>query len=160
VDRHDNVVVTGASKSTEALSDYYTAKYAGKDGALLWEQRYNGSRVSEGTPTKMAVDGSDNVVVTGHAVVGGFDDFYTAKYAATNGVLLWRSVTAVPAMTMIALIQSRWTTMATWSLRVTAKAIFIRPNMRERAGPFLGKAVPKSESRMGYRLWCRAGWQQ
>ena len=37
VDDRGNVVVTGTSNY-----DYYTAKYAAADGALLWEMRYNG----------------------------------------------------------------------------------------------------------------------
>src|SRR5438552_15185073 len=43
VDGSGNVVVTGFSNSSERESDYYTAKYAAADGALLWEQGYNGA---------------------------------------------------------------------------------------------------------------------
>ena len=37
----------------------------------------------------MAVDGSGNVVVTGYSDNGTNDDYYTAKYAAADGALLW-----------------------------------------------------------------------
>jgi hypothetical protein len=42
VDNNGNVVVTGSSYSANpaTASDYYTAKYASKDGALVWERRY------------------------------------------------------------------------------------------------------------------------
>jgi hypothetical protein len=42
VDRSGNVIVTGSSYNGDSSADYYTAKYAAADGALLWEQRYNG----------------------------------------------------------------------------------------------------------------------
>src|SRR5436305_1072410 len=38
VDRSGNVVVTGTSVDAATNYDYYTAKYAVADGALLWEQ--------------------------------------------------------------------------------------------------------------------------
>jgi hypothetical protein len=75
VDASGNVVVTGSSGG-----DFYTAKYAAADGALLWEKRYG-----DGYAISVAVDASGNVVVTGSS--GG--DYYTAKYAAGDGALLW-----------------------------------------------------------------------
>src|SRR5438034_962365 len=61
VDGSGSVVVTGASwNGTNA--DYYTAKYAAADGALLWEKRYNGPANSGDYARAVAVDGSDNVV--------------------------------------------------------------------------------------------------
>ena len=37
------MVVTGSSRNSLGFEDFYTAKYAGADGTLLWEKRYNGS---------------------------------------------------------------------------------------------------------------------
>jgi hypothetical protein len=91
-DRHGNVVVTGYSLNTNA--DFYTAKHAAADGTLLWEKRYNGAENAADQPNALALDWNDNVVVTGYTdesgdpyVVKG--DFYTAKYAAADGALLW-----------------------------------------------------------------------
>ena len=42
MDGSGNVVVTGASSYGNGAIDFYTAKYAAADGALLWEKRYNG----------------------------------------------------------------------------------------------------------------------
>ena len=89
VDGSGNVVVTGRS-----ASDYYTAKYAALDGALVWEKRYNGVGNRDDFATAVAVDSSGNVVVTGVSDSQNGDgyynsDYYTAKYAATSGALLW-----------------------------------------------------------------------
>jgi hypothetical protein len=65
--------------------DYYTAKYAAADGALLWEKRYNGPGNDDDWAQALAVDASGNVVVTGYSDW----DYYTAKYAAADGALLW-----------------------------------------------------------------------
>ena len=91
VDRSGNVVVTGSSATNYySASDYYTAKYAAADGALVWEQRYNGPGNSSDFAHALAVDSSGNVIVTGSSYGDGTGrDYYTAKYAATDGTLLW-----------------------------------------------------------------------
>ncbi len=88
VDGSDNVVVTGYSPGIGSGKDYYTAKYAVADGALLWEKRYNGTGGGSDSAYAVAVDGSNNVVVTGSSTGAGYD-YYTAKYAAVDGALLW-----------------------------------------------------------------------
>ncbi|HXJ57964.1 MAG TPA: PQQ-binding-like beta-propeller repeat protein [Verrucomicrobiae bacterium] len=89
VDGSGNVVVTGQSYRVGSSYDYYTAKYAAADGGLLWEQRYNGPANGGDVATALAVDRGGNVVVTGQSYNGTNADYYTAKYAATNGALLW-----------------------------------------------------------------------
>jgi uncharacterized delta-60 repeat protein len=89
VDGGGNVVVTGSSYRTNSSSDYYTAKYAAADGALLWEKRYNGLFNGSDQANAVAVDASGNVVVTGTSYNGTNSDYYTAKYAAADGALLW-----------------------------------------------------------------------
>lgn len=85
MDGSGNVVVVGYSNG-----DYYTAKYAAANGALLWEKRYNGPANQIDEATAVAVDSSGNVVVTGYSGdSNGNDDYYTAKYAAMDGALLW-----------------------------------------------------------------------
>jgi hypothetical protein len=82
VDSAGDVIVAGTS-----ASDYYTAKYASANGALLWERRY-----SRGDDQIMAMtlDSQDNVIVTGFSSGAGVGyDFYTAKYAAADGVVIW-----------------------------------------------------------------------
>lgn len=90
VDGNGDVVVTGASYNADIISDYYTAKYSGTNGALLWERRYNGPAHGEDYPTALALDQSGNVVVTGVSSASNLlPDYYTAKYSGTDGALLW-----------------------------------------------------------------------
>ena len=90
VDKSGNVVVTGFSAGSNGYGDYYTAKYAAADGALLWEKRYDGPANRQDGASAVAVDASGNVVVTGASQKLFFDsDYYTAKYAAADGTLLW-----------------------------------------------------------------------
>jgi hypothetical protein len=68
-------------------------KYAGVDGAILWERCFTGASDDGGSATAMTLDNEGNVLVTGST--GSEDpysiltDLYTAKYAASNGALLW-----------------------------------------------------------------------
>ena len=91
VDHRGDVVVTGSSfAGWDSLFDHYTAKYAGEDGALLWEIRYNGPANGDDQAQALALDANDNVIVTG---LSGSrvqaNDHYTAKYAASDGALIW-----------------------------------------------------------------------
>ncbi|MCW5551687.1 MAG: immunoglobulin domain-containing protein [Verrucomicrobiae bacterium] len=90
VDGNGDVVVTGASYNADINSDYYTAKYSGANGALLWERRYISPVNGEDYPTALALDQNGDVVVTGVSSASNLlPDYYTAKYAGTNGALLW-----------------------------------------------------------------------
>src|SRR5882672_9947091 len=75
--------------------DMLTIKYSGADGSVLWQKRYNGPANIDDQPQALAVDGNGNGVGTGSSL-GSFDslgnlnaDYYTAKYAAADGALLW-----------------------------------------------------------------------
>jgi hypothetical protein len=92
LDNAGNVIVTGYSDSniTPFRSDIYTAKYAAANGALLWEKRYNGPENSGDGAYGVAVDSAGNAIVTGYSGLRlVYTDYYTAKYAAVDGALLW-----------------------------------------------------------------------
>jgi uncharacterized delta-60 repeat protein len=92
VDGSGNVFVTGFSYNTNQNVDYYTAKYAAEDGALLWEQRYDGPVSGYDAAQGVLADGNDDIVVTGYSTGPGWTyDYFTAKYAGTNGLLLWQT---------------------------------------------------------------------
>jgi hypothetical protein len=88
-DASGNVIVTGQSRGNNYANDYYTAKYAAEDGALLWEQRYNGPANLDDSATDVAVDASGNVIVTGSSHNGTNYDAYTISYASVDGAQRW-----------------------------------------------------------------------
>jgi outer membrane protein assembly factor BamB len=90
IDASGNVLVTGRSYDYPSDNDYYTAKYSAANGKLLWQKRYNGPANGFDSPHGIAVDRNGNVVVTGDSGgIGYHDDFYTVKYAAADGALVW-----------------------------------------------------------------------
>ncbi len=92
IDLNGNAIVTGFSSARTngtASTDYYTAKYAAANGALIWEKRYNGTGNGNDAATALAVDTNGNVIVTGRSPNPTNSDYYTAKYAAANGALVW-----------------------------------------------------------------------
>ncbi|MEO8425993.1 MAG: hypothetical protein ABI651_02665 [Verrucomicrobiota bacterium] len=56
---------TSNSKSRGLIHDYYTAKYAAADGALLWEKRYNDPANGDDYASSLAIGPNGMVVVTG-----------------------------------------------------------------------------------------------
>jgi|GEM_PF-641641 len=90
LDGAGNVVVTGATSYGRGSMDYYTAKYAAADGHLIWEQYYDGPSHGADIAQAVAVDSAGNVAITGKSVMTGQGyDFYTVKYAAADGHMLW-----------------------------------------------------------------------
>jgi len=91
VDGSNNVIVTGYSASTNAYPynyDYLTIKYSSA-GIPLWTNRYNGPGNTDDEAIAVAVDGSNNVIVTGHSVGSkGNNDYATIQYSSA-GVPLW-----------------------------------------------------------------------
>jgi uncharacterized delta-60 repeat protein len=91
VDRSDNVIVTGASARSNALPlnfDYATIKYS-STGTPLWTNRYNGPGNSDDEACVVAVDRSNNVIVTGYSIGNASsNDYATVKYSSV-GVPLW-----------------------------------------------------------------------
>jgi hypothetical protein len=93
VDRNGNVVVTGYSYSgnTDYDYDYCTIKYDA-NGAQLWRRTYNNlahATNGEDYAWALAVDGSNNVIVTGMSYDDNTDfDYVTVKYG-TNGDTIW-----------------------------------------------------------------------
>ena len=92
IDSHGNVAVTGfAIDSGDDDKRYYTARYAGTTGELIWEKFFDGG-IGENLALAVAVDSVGNVIVTGGVVqspAAGQENFYTIKYAAADGAVLW-----------------------------------------------------------------------
>ena len=91
VDGAGDVVVTGYVYFLNRSQDYYTAKFRGSDGQLLWEQTEDGSLTGgEDVATALALDSAGNVIVTGNSYSSNETrDYMTIKYAGSNGSKFW-----------------------------------------------------------------------
>jgi len=87
VDSSGNVYVTGSIWNGTSF-DYATVKYT-PNGDTLWVRHYNGPGDGSDLPSRLAVDGSGNVYVTGNCFdsVTGVD-YATIKYSP-DGDTLW-----------------------------------------------------------------------
>ena len=102
VDPQGNVIVTGQSDGGlfGTGADIYTAKYAGSDGRLLWERRYNHATNRGDVANALAIDADGNVIITGSTTTNasaGRTDYYTAKYSGADGAILWEKLYNGPA---------------------------------------------------------------
>lgn len=96
IDAAGNVIATGT-----ADEDCFTTKYS-RSGEMLWQRSYAGSNNLPDHCRALVLDVAGNVVVTGtveksRTGVGRDDsDFYTAKYAANDGSVLWEKLVNGP----------------------------------------------------------------
>ena len=87
VDGNNDVIVTGSADNFSTI-DYATIKYSSA-GLPLWTNRYNQPGNYANNPAAMAVDGSNDVIVTGASGVNTTtNDYATVKYSST-GAPLW-----------------------------------------------------------------------
>ncbi|MDF7812052.1 SBBP repeat-containing protein [Hymenobacter sp. YC55] len=90
LDAAGNVYVTGTS-DRGGNWDYVTLKYASGNGQPQWEAHYDGPDSSYDEAAALALDGANNVYVTGLSYNrDGTNDYATLKYAAT-GQQLWEA---------------------------------------------------------------------
>ncbi len=85
-DKAGNIYITGAFKFS--TYDYLLIKY-NSIGDTLWTRRFNGSQNSWDYANAIAIDKTDNIIITGVARVGGVNgDCVTIKYDS-NGNQQW-----------------------------------------------------------------------
>lgn len=66
-------------------SDYWTARFDGRSGNLLWKSGYNGFRTGLDRVAAEAFDSAGNVVL----LLASESDFLTAKFDAVTGTNVW-----------------------------------------------------------------------
>ena len=84
VDAAGNVILIGGGGRI--------VKYAAADGTSIWDRQYDIFGGNEGSLNSVAIDAGGNVIVCGFVMTGGLasnEDYYTAKFSATDGALLW-----------------------------------------------------------------------
>ncbi len=86
-----NVYVTGYTWTLTGHYDFYTAKYNGSNGSLIWDKPFNSGSDNDDIAIGILVDVTGDVFVTGYASSAGNYDFQTIKYQKDNGNQLWQS---------------------------------------------------------------------
>jgi hypothetical protein len=100
VDAAGNVYVAGSTIQGEPFAyDFMTIKY-NSSGAEQWTRTYNGTGQGVDMETRIALDASGNIYVTGESLgslkkglrfpINTFADFYTIKYNSNGGVMWQR----------------------------------------------------------------------
>lgn len=85
-DAAGNVFVTGYTESSTGDTNWFTAKYDGVTGSLVWSDTFDGGVLGNDYARSLAVDTTGNAYVTGSVTTATGLDFYTIKYdgAATS----------------------------------------------------------------------------
>lgn len=86
----DGSVIATGTVVASGQNDMRTIKYAGADGAVLWDRAFATSGADIGWA--VAVDGRGGVIVTGESN----GDFKTIKYRSADGVATWQASYADP----------------------------------------------------------------
>jgi uncharacterized delta-60 repeat protein len=90
VDSNDNIYVIGPSFGSGTSDDYATIKYSPDSNQPVWVARYNGPANTGDWAYAVAVDGNDNIYVTGASVgSGGYSDYATIKYSPDSNQPVW-----------------------------------------------------------------------
>ncbi|MDZ4287031.1 MAG: Ig-like domain-containing protein [Prosthecobacter sp.] len=84
-DMFGNPIVTGYSQNADGTYDTATTKYAGSDGSILWQKRYNGQSNGNDLPRQLLVDPAGNVFISGLTTSSeGTTDSWVTRYVATE----------------------------------------------------------------------------
>ncbi|MCB1606226.1 MAG: PQQ-binding-like beta-propeller repeat protein [Xanthomonadales bacterium] len=92
LDSEGNVLVTGgAYGDIQTRTDYYTIKYDGATGSELWNARFTSAPgTGHQTPSAMALDANDDVIVAGMTPTLGMGfSIAVVKYRGTDGEEQW-----------------------------------------------------------------------
>jgi hypothetical protein len=88
IDAFGNVFITGWSTGPDGYHDFATIKY-GQSGDQQWVQRYHGPGNGNDEAVAIAVDISDNAIVTGYSRGNGTDYDYTTIQYNIVGTQQW-----------------------------------------------------------------------
>ena len=91
LDPSGDIYITGYTWTLAGTNDFYTARYNGSTGTLVWDAVFDSGNGNTdiAIATGIGVDPSGDVFVTGYTVAAGNYDFQTIKYKKDNGNQLW-----------------------------------------------------------------------
>ncbi|MEE4275264.1 MAG: SBBP repeat-containing protein, partial [Thermoleophilia bacterium] len=87
IDGNGNAIVCGTTENAAGRTSWVVRKYT-PAGDKKWTWTYDGSALTNDTPTEMVVDSSNNIYVTGHTQQDAVLGFFTVKLSPT-GAKLW-----------------------------------------------------------------------
>ena len=88
VDNSNNIIVTGCSGEPFGDYDFLTVKYD-SSGTILWQDILDNND-NEDVAYSVAVNNTNNIIVTGYsAAMGGNYDYFIVEYDS-NGTILWQ----------------------------------------------------------------------
>jgi uncharacterized delta-60 repeat protein len=93
MDPSGDVYVTGYTWTLTGTNDFYTARYNGASGALVWQQIFDSGvdNTDVAIAVSAAVDPTGDLFVTGYTVAAGISSFQTIKYKRDSGNQLWQA---------------------------------------------------------------------
>lgn len=90
MDSAGNVIITGNQNMTGGTDDnMFTVKFRGEGSGVAWRALFDRSG-GEDRALAVAVDGNDDVIVTGYVWNGINRDVQTIKYSGSTGAVLWQ----------------------------------------------------------------------
>jgi uncharacterized delta-60 repeat protein len=96
VDSSGNIIVAGYNNIGGADNEYRLVKFNANGSGIAWSAAYNFSG-GDDQIAAVAVDGADNVIVTGTVWNSLSYDIHTIKYRGDNGSVIWQQTWSGPA---------------------------------------------------------------
>jgi large repetitive protein len=92
LDSAGDVYVTGYTWTLGGTNDFYTARYGGSNGAVVWEGLFDSGNgnTDVAIATGVGIDDAGDIFVTGYTSTSGNYDVQTIKYRRDNGTQLWQ----------------------------------------------------------------------
>lgn len=97
VDAAGDVYLTGYSWTLSGNENYYTARYNGVSGALVWQQTFDSGSGNTDVAAPLVLDEAGELFVSGYTFSTGVNRFQTIKYKRDNGNQLWQQTFSGPS---------------------------------------------------------------
>lgn len=84
----NDVVICGFTTTTDEDKNFFTRKYAGSSGDLLWSKTFD-EQSGEDKATDLKLDASGNAIICGSSYKDGNLDYVVQKLKNTTGDIIW-----------------------------------------------------------------------